>query len=90
MKSPVSKQADAFADVAAALSVAADNPIKILISVEGPLDIQALRAFARCRPDIARLLAGSSIRLHFFSGFGRRETHIYDSDIADYARLDGL
>lgn len=54
------------------------------------MDIQALRAFARCRPDIARLLAGSSIRLHFFSGFGRRETHIYDSDIADYARLDGL
>lgn len=106
---------DVFADVAAALGVVADSRVKVLICVEGPTDIQALKYLSSALhvadptlPDLSQdrrfafvPLGGSTLQHwvagHFLSGLGRKEAHIYDSDVADYAmsiaavnaRLDG-
>lgn len=106
---------DVFEDVAATLGVVADSRVKVLICVEGPSDIQALKCLSRVLhfadptlPDLSQdrrfafvPLGGSTLQHwvtgHFLSGLGRKEAHIYDSDVADYAksvaavnaRLDG-
>ena len=94
---------DVFADVAAALGVVADSRVKVLICVEGPTDIQALKCLSRALhvadptlPDLSQdrrfafvPLGGSTLQHwvagHFLSDLGRKEAHIYDSDVADYA-----
>lgn len=96
--------ADVFGSVAAALGLVADSRIKVLICVEGPTDIQALKCLSRvlhvtdpALPDLSQdprfafvPLGGSTLQHwvagHFLSGLGRKEVHIYDSDVADYGK----
>lgn len=96
---------DVFADVAAALGVVADSRVKVLICVEGPTDIQALKCLSRALhaadsslPDLSQdrrfafvPLGGSTLQHwvagHFLSDLGRMEAHIYDSDVAEYAKF---
>lgn len=103
-KPRVQSGADVFGSVAAALGVVADSRIKVLICVEGPTDIQALKCVSRvlhatdpALPDLSQdprfafvPLGGSTLQHwvagHFLSGLGRKEVHIYDSDVADYGK----
>lgn len=96
--------ADVFGNVAAALGLVADSRIKVLICVEGPTDIQALKCLSRALhvwdpalPDLSQdrrfafvPLGGSTLQHwvagHFLSGLGRKEVHIYDSDVVDYGK----
>lgn len=96
--------ADVFGSVASALGLVADSRVKVLICVEGPTDIQALKALSRALhiadptlPDLSQdrrfafvPLGGSTLQHwvagHFLSGLGRKEAHIYDSDVVDYGK----
>ena len=106
---------DVFESVAAALGIVADSRVKVLICVEGPTDIDALKCLSRALhiadpklPDLssdrrfAFVPSGGSTLQHWVAGryladLGRKEMHIYDSDVPDYgaavaavnARQDG-
>jgi energy-coupling factor transporter ATP-binding protein EcfA2 len=106
---------DVFESVAAALGLVADSRVKVLICVEGPTDIDALKCLSRALhiadqnlPDLstdrrfAFVPSGGSTLQHWVAGryladLGRKEAHIYDSDVPDYknavaavnARQDG-
>ncbi|WP_422845684.1 ATP-binding protein [Acidovorax sp. M2(2025)] len=106
---------DVFENVAAALGIVADSRVKVLICVEGPTDIDALKCLSRALhiadpklPDLssdrrfAFVPSGGSTLQHWVAGryladLGRKEMHIYDSDVPDYgaavaavnARQDG-
>lgn len=95
---------DVFEHVAAALGLVADSRVKVLICVEGPTDIDALKCLSRALhmedprlpdlssdPRFAFVPSGGStlqhwVAGHYLSGLGRKEAHIYDSDVPDYAR----
>jgi len=94
---------DVFGAVAAALGLVADSRVRVLICVEGPSDVQALKCLSRALhavdpvlPDLASdhrfafvPLGGSTLQHwvagHYLAGLGRKEVHIYDRDVADYA-----
>lgn len=96
--------ADVFGSVAAALGLVADSRVKVLICVEGPTDIQAMKCLSHvlhvvdpALPDLSQdhrfafvPLGGSTLQHwvagYFLSGLGRKEVHIYDSDVADYGK----
>lgn len=96
--------ADVFGNVAAALGLVADSRIKVLICVEGPTDIQALKCLSRALhigdptlPDLSQdrrfafiPLGGSTLQHwvagHFLTDLGRKEVHIYDSDVVEYGK----
>ncbi len=106
---------DVFENVAAALGLVADSRVKVLVCVEGPTDIDALKCLSRALhiahpnlPDLsvdrrfAFVPSGGSTLQHWVAGryladLGRKEAHIYDSDVPDYgnavaavnARQDG-
>lgn len=95
---------DVFEDVAAALGLVADSRVKVLICVEGPTDIDALKSLSRALhlsdpqlPDLstdhrfAFVPSGGStlqhwVAEHYLSGLGRKEAHIYDSDVPVYGK----
>ena len=95
---------DVFEHVAAALGLVADSRVKVLICVEGPTDIEALKCLSRALhiedpnlPDLssdrrfAFLPSGGSTLQHWVAGryladLGRKEVHIYDSDVPDYGK----
>lgn len=100
----VQEGADVFGDVAAALGLVPDSRIRVLIYVEGPTDVEALKCLSRALhvsdpalPDLSQdrrfafLPTGGSTLQHwiaqrYLSDLGRKEVHIYDSDVADYAK----
>ena len=95
---------DVFEHVAAALGLVADSRVKVLICVEGPTDIDALKYLSRALhiedpnlPDLssdrrfAFVPSGGStlqhwVAEHYLSGLGRKEAHIYDSDVPAYGK----
>lgn len=95
---------DVFEDVAAALGLVADSRVRVLVCVEGPTDIDALKCLSRALhladpalPDLsvdrrfAFVPSGGSTLQHwvagrYLSGLGRKEVHIYDSDVPDYGK----
>jgi len=95
---------DVFKEVAAALGLVADSRVKVLICVEGPTDIDALKCLSRALhiadpnlPDLssdrrfAFVPSGGSTLQHwvaeqYLSDLGRKEAHIYDSDVPDYGK----
>lgn len=103
-KPSIQEGVDVFVDVAAALGLVADSRVKVLICVEGPSDIQALKCLSRALhvmdqtlPDLSQdhrfafvPLGGSTLQHwvsgHYLSNLGRKEVHIYDSDVPDYAK----
>ncbi len=98
---------DVFESVAAALGLVADSRVKVLICVEGPTDIDALKCLSRALhiadqslPDLssdrrfAFVPSGGSTLQHWVAGryladLGRKEAHIYDSDVPDYGAAVG-
>lgn len=103
-KPQVQAGVDVFADVASALGLVADSRVKVLICVEGPTDIDALKCLSRALhlsdprlpdlstdPRFAFVPSGGSTLQHwvagrYLSGLGRKEAHIYDSDVPDYGK----
>lgn len=94
---------DVFGMVADALGVTPDNRVKVLLCVEGPNDISALKALSKALhsqdPTLPNLeidqrfafvsLGGGTlghwVNTNYLKGLGRKEAHIYDGDVADYA-----
>jgi len=103
---PLIKQGcEVFGEVADTLGVVPDNRVKVLIFVEGPTDVKALKALScalnkedQSIPDlnteqsVAFVVAGGSTLKHwidqnYLKGFGRKEFHLYDSDVPSYAEI---
>lgn len=101
---PIIEQgAEVFGEVANTLGVVPDNRVKVLIFVEGPTDVKALKALSCALnkedpsiPDlnkeqsVAFVVTGGSTLQHwidhnYLQGFGRKEFHLYDSDVPSYA-----
>lgn len=103
-KPSVEAGVDVFGRVAAALGLVADSRVKVLVCVEGPTDVEALKCLSRALhlaesqlPDLstdhrfAFVPSGGSTLLHwvaehYLAGIGRKEAHIYDRDVPDYAK----
>lgn len=96
--------ADVFGNVAETLGVVPDSRVKVLLCVEGPTDIIALKCLSRALhaadrtlpnlesdPRVAFVLLGGStlkhwVAAHYLRQLNRPEVHIYDSDVATYAK----
>ncbi|RKG35204.1 DUF2813 domain-containing protein [Acinetobacter guerrae] len=100
---PVIEQgAEIFGEVADTLGIVPDNRVKVLICVEGPTDVKALKALSLALhkkdasiPNLyidqsfAFVVTGGStlkywIDQQYLSGLGRKEFHLYDSDVPSY------
>ncbi|WP_336936556.1 ATP-binding protein [Acinetobacter beijerinckii] len=102
-KPMIEKGAEIFGEVANTLGIVPDNRVKVLICVEGPTDVKALKALSLAlhRKDaslpnlytdqsFAFVVTGGStlkywIDQQYLSGLGRKEFHLYDSDVTSYA-----
>lgn len=96
--------ADVFGTVAQTLGVTPDSRVKVLLCVEGPTDVTALKALSKALheednslPDLYSddriafiVLGGGTLKHwvdeHYLRALNRREAHIYDRDVADYAK----
>ncbi|WP_256575239.1 MULTISPECIES: ATP-binding protein [unclassified Pseudomonas] len=94
---------DAFGQVAEALGVTPDSRVQVLICVEGPTDVLALKALSSALyqadatlPNLMSdervafvVLGGGTlehwVNQHYLRGLNKREVHIYDGDVPDYA-----
>ncbi|WP_445405567.1 ATP-binding protein [Acinetobacter pittii] len=102
-KPVIEKGVEIFGEVANALGIVPDNRVKVLICVEGPTDVKAMKALSLAlhRKDaslpnlytdqsFAFVVTGGStlkywIDQQYLSGLGRKEFHLYDSDVTSYA-----
>lgn len=102
-KPQIQHGADAFGEVAEALGVTPDSRVQVLVCVEGPTDVLALKALSRALhqddstlPNLASderlafvVLGGGTlehwVNQHYLSGLNKREVHIYDGDVPEYA-----
>jgi putative ATP-dependent endonuclease of OLD family len=99
----IEKGIEVFGEVANTLGVVPDNRVKVLIFVEGPTDVKALKALScalnkedpsipdlNTEQSVAFVVTGGSTLQHwidqnYLKGFGRKEFHLYDSDVPSYA-----
>ncbi|QEI06220.1 ATP-binding protein [Pigmentiphaga aceris] len=102
-KPEIQSGVDVFDQVAAALGVTPDSRVQILVCVEGPTDVLALKALSKALhqsdstlPNLALdgrlafvVLGGGTlehwVNQHYLRGLNKREVHIYDADVPDYA-----
>ncbi|MDR5798063.1 ATP-binding protein [Caballeronia sp. LZ008] len=103
LKPVILEGVNVFGQVAETLGVVPDSRVRVLLCVEGPTDIIALKYLSRALhvadasiPDLTtdeRIafvpLGGSTLKHwvndHYLKPLNRREVHIYDRDVADYA-----
>lgn len=94
---------DVFGQVAEALGVTPDSRVQVLVCVEGPTDVLAMKALSSALhqvdatfPNLATderlafvVLGGGTlehwVNKHYLRGLNKREVHIYDGDVPDYA-----
>jgi hypothetical protein len=95
---------DVFGEVAEALGVTPDSRVQVLVCVEGPTDVLALKALSRALhqedPTLPNLdsderfafvvLGGGTlghwVNQQYLRGLKKREVHIYDGDVREYAQ----
>lgn len=104
LKPVILEGVDVFGQVAETLGVVPDSRVKVLLCVEGPTDVTALKYLSRALhaadatiPDLTMddrvafvPLGGSTLKHwvngHYLKPLNRREVHIYDRDVAEYAK----
>jgi energy-coupling factor transporter ATP-binding protein EcfA2 len=102
-KPQIQSGVDVFGQVAEALGVTPDSRVQVLVCVEGPTDVLALKALSSALhqadptlPNLASderiafvVLGGGTlehwVNQHYLRGLNKREVHIYDRDVPDYA-----
>ncbi|QQU68290.1 ATP-binding protein [Pseudomonas fluorescens] len=102
-KPQIQSGVDAFGEVAEALGVTPDSRVQVLVCVEGPTDVLALKALSSALhqadatlPNLASddrlafvVLGGGTlehwVNQHYLRGLNKREVHIYDGDVPEYA-----
>jgi len=102
-KPQIQSGVDVFGQVAEALGVTPDSRVQVLVCVEGPTDVLALKALSSALhqadatlPNLASderlafvVLGGGTlehwVNQHYLRGLNKREVHIYDGDVPDYA-----
>lgn len=101
----IEQGSEVFGEVANTLGIVPDNRVKVLIFVEGPTDVKALKALScalnkddetiidlSTDQSVAFVVTGGSTLKHwidqnYLKGFGRKEFHLYDSDVPSYAEI---
>lgn len=102
-KPQIQSGVDVFGQVAEALGVTPDSRVQVLVCVEGPTDVLALKALSNALyqadptlPNLASderiafvVLGGGTlehwVNQYYLRGLNKREVHIYDGDVPDYA-----
>ncbi|WP_058543812.1 ATP-binding protein [Pseudomonas fluorescens] len=102
-KAQIQSGVDAFGQVAEALGVTPDSRVQVLVCVEGPTDVLALKALSSALhqadatlPNLTSderlafvVLGGGTlehwVNQHYLRGLNKREVHIYDGDVPEYA-----
>lgn len=102
-KPQIQSGVDAFGQVAEALGVTPDSRVQVLVCVEGPTDVLALKALSSALhqadatlPNLISderlafvVLGGGTlehwVNQHYLRGLNKREVHIYDGDVPEYA-----
>lgn len=102
-KPQIQSGVDAFGEVAEALGVTPDSRVQVLLCVEGPTDVLALKALSialhqadatlpnlACDDRLAFVVLGGGtlehwVNQHYLRGLNKREVHIYDGDVPEYA-----
>ncbi|MCS4065450.1 ATP-binding protein [Pseudomonas putida] len=102
-KPQIQSGVDAFGQVAEALGVTPDSRVQVLVCVEGPTDVLALKALSNalhqadatlpnltCDERLAFVVLGGGtlehwVNQHYLRGLNKREVHIYDGDVPEYA-----
>lgn len=102
-KPQIQSGVDVFGQVAEALGVTPDSRVQVLVCVEGPTDVLALKALSSALhqadvtlPNLASderlafvVLGGGTlehwVNQHYLRSLNKREVHIYDGDVPDYA-----